>query len=147
VPVSEVVSNATTLSQANPAASGVQTERKGTRRFCEIVEEQGRALEESCERQALRDTLVAAGWHRVNMWLGISSAVLSTLVAFAVGHNDFIKNIIQHVPKFAAETDAAGAADALKALLSLFSVGLVSVLTFLVPSEKSGDLGPTGMRL
>jgi hypothetical protein len=156
--ISEVVSNAATPSQASPVVGGVQTKSKGTIRFCEIVIEQGRALEESCERQALRDTLVAARWHRWNLLLGITSVVLSTLVAYAVGHNELILKLIQYVhepssagaatagafavdpaAKAEAAQHAEDAADALKAFLSLLSAGLVSVLTFLVPSEKAGD--------
>lgn len=144
MPVPEVVSNATTLSQANRVVGGVQTESKGAIRFCEIVREQGRALEESCERQALRDTMVASNWHRWNMCLGILSAFLSTIVAFSVGHNELIISFIQTVHTFTGDAqqqakDATNAADALKAFLSLFSAGLVSILTFLVPSEKAGD--------
>jgi hypothetical protein len=137
MPVSEVVTSATTLSQVNPSVGGVQAASKGAIQICEIVREQGRALEESCEKGSIRDTLLAARWHRWNLWLGISSVVAATLVAFAVGRGNTL--LQQLISPFSGDDKAAQKnTEDVVAVLALFSAILTSTLTFLAPSERAG---------
>jgi hypothetical protein len=129
MPVSEVVTSATTLSQVNPSVGGVQAASKGAIQICEIVREQGRALEESCEKGSIRDTLLAASWHRWNLWLGIFSAVAATLVAFSVGRGRPLLKELIGTEQYAEDVVA---------LFALPSAILTSTLTFLAPSERAG---------
>src|SRR5262249_43192784 len=112
----------------NPS-DGVQAASKGAIQIREIVREQGRALEESCEKGSIRDTLLAAKWQQANFWLGFFSALAATLVAFAVGRGNTLLNEL---------IDQRYAEDAV-AIFALISAILTSTLTFLVPSEKAGD--------
>jgi hypothetical protein len=143
MPVSEVVTGAIMISQANPSVGGVQAASKAAIQICEIVRQQGRALEESCEKGSIRDTLLAAKWHRANFWLGLCSAVAATVVAFAVGRGNpllqqFIEWLIQHFHR--VDPGAAKVVtDDVVAILALTSAILTSTLTFLVPSERAGS--------
>jgi hypothetical protein len=141
MPVSDVVASATTLSQVNPSIGGVQAASKGAIQIREIVREQGRALEESCEKGAIRGSLLAARWHWWNLWLGGCSVVAATLVAFAVGRGSlFLQHLIGWFSqKLGLEADPKTIADEAVAIFALVSAILTSTLTFLVPSEKAGD--------
>jgi hypothetical protein len=104
-----------------------------------VVREQARELEEDCEKGALRDTLLAARWHSANFWLGISSAIAAALAAFFVGKVHFFDADLQGafgkaLGQFFRDIGPVGAA-----LSALFAAILTSTLTFLAPSEKSGD--------
>jgi hypothetical protein len=136
MPISEVVTSATTLSQVNGSIGGVQAGSKGAIQIREIVREQGRALEESCEKGSIRDTLLAAKWHRLNFWLGLYSALAATLVAFVAGRgNPLLSESIHHFwPQAQADQRALDAI----AVFALTSAILTSTLTFLAPSEKAG---------
>src|SRR5689334_2234902 len=96
------------------------------RQMREAITEQGRALEESCEKGAIRDTLLAASWYQVNLWLGLSSAITAALAAFVAGKGEVLLHLLGH----------NGAEMA--AILALMSAILTSTLTFLAPSEKAG---------
>jgi hypothetical protein len=126
MPVLEVVNNATTA--INPSAGGAQATRikEAARQMREVIRAQGRALEESCEKGAIRDTLLAARWHRVNLWLGLSSAVTAALAAFVAGKGEAILQLMPHH------------GTAIAAVFALISAILTSTLTFLAPSEKAG---------
>src|SRR5215471_7452819 len=100
-----------------------------------VVREQARELEEDCERVALRDTLLAARWHSANFWLGISSAIAAALAAFFVGKVHFFDTDLQGAFGIAVEKYMPVGA----ALSALVAAILTSTLTFLAPSEKSGD--------
>ena len=105
----------------------------------ELVSEQARELEEDCEKGSLRDTLLAARWHKANLCLGISSAVAAALAAFFVGKVHFVGPDLQGdfgkvVGQFLKDIGPVGAA-----FSALVAAILTSTLTFLAPSEKSGD--------
>jgi hypothetical protein len=119
---------AATLSPINASAAAFQAvrSRESARQIREVIREQGRALEESCEKGAIRDTLLAASWHRVNLWLGLSSVITAALAAFVAGKGEAL---LQLMPHHGAE---------IAAVFALISAILTSTLTFLAPSEKAG---------
>jgi hypothetical protein len=92
--------------------------------LCEVIKREARILEEDCERSATRDTLLAASWHRTNLFLGISAAIVAALAAFLFGKGELWYHSTwgQHVATTAA----------------LLAAILTSTLTFLAPSEKAG---------
>jgi hypothetical protein len=110
----------------NVAAFQAAPSKEPTGQLREAIREQGRALEESCEKGAIRDTLLAARWHQVNLWLGLSSTITAALAAFAAGKGEVLLQLMGH----------HGAESA--AILALISAILTSTLTFLAPSEKAG---------
>jgi hypothetical protein len=116
------IANKTTSVAAFQAAPS----KEPTSQLREAIREQGRALEESCEKGAIRDTLLAAWWHQVNLWLGLSSTITAALAAFAAGKGEVLLQLMGH----------HGAESA--AILALISAILTSTLTFLAPSEKAG---------
>ena len=123
--VSDVTNAATMVFPINPSAGAVQAAQSKELEIREVVRDQARTLEQSCEKGAIRDTLLAASWHRTNLWLGISSAVTAALAAFAVGKGDAFMKVVPHGHEFAA-------------IFALISAILTSALTFLAPSERAG---------
>jgi hypothetical protein len=95
-----------------------------------VIQKQARALEESCEKGALRDTLIAARWHNTNLCLGISSTIIAAVAAFSRGQFGEWEHLIGAVKITGGEIAAA---------LALISAVLTSILTFLSPSEKAGS--------
>jgi len=123
--VSEVTNAATMVFPTNPSAGAVQAAQSKELAIRAVVRDQARTLEQSCEKGAIRDTLLAASWHRTNLRLGISSAVTAALAAFAVGKGDAVMHDVPHGHEFAA-------------IFALISAILTSTLTFLAPSERAG---------
>src|SRR5215470_8828489 len=124
--IPEITTAATTAFPINPAGRDRAVQGKEVAiQMREVVREQARALEESCEKGAIRDTLLAARWHRWNLWLGISSAVTAALAAFVVGKGDAIVHYLPHGQEVAS-------------IFALISAILTSTLTFLAPSERAG---------
>ncbi len=123
--VSEVTNAATTIHPINTSAGAVQAAQSRGLAVREVVRHQARSLEQSCEKGAIRDTLLAASWHRWNLWLGISSAVTAAVAAFAVGKGHAIMHEVRDGHEFAA-------------IFALISAILTSMLTFLAPSERAG---------
>jgi len=117
----EIANKATSVAAFQAARS-----KEPTRQMRDAIREQGRALEESCEKAAIRDTLLAARWHQVNLWLGLSSVIIAALAAFAAGKGEVLLQLMGH---HGAE---------IAAVLALISAVLTSTLTFLAPSEKAG---------
>jgi len=113
--VVELATNAAIRSPIDPSAARSQAAAIQVR---EVVREQGRALEQSCEVSAIRDTLLAASWHRANLWLGASSAIIAALAAFSAGNGG---EQVAHASW----------------VFALISAILTSTLTFLAPSERA----------
>jgi hypothetical protein len=104
----------------------------------DLVREQARKLEEDCEKGALRDTLLAARWHHVNLWLGISSAVAAALAAFFVGKGNFITDQLKDHLGEQQKAVIEVILPMITAFSALAAAILTSTLTFLAPSEKAG---------
>jgi hypothetical protein len=120
MPVLELATNAAIRSPIDPSAARSKAAAMQVR---DVVREQGRALEQSCEKSAIQDTLLAARWHRWNLWLGVSSAVIAAFAAFSAGEGG--KELLEVLPHGAT-------------VFALISAVLTSTLTFLAPSEKAG---------
>jgi hypothetical protein len=132
--VSEVTTTATMLSPNNPNAGGVRATGSDLRL---LIQKEARTLEESCEKAALRDTLLAANWHDKNLLLGMSSTIIAALAAFSRG-SQFADWQIATTLADGKPYNIAIGADIIS-ILVLSSAILTSILTFLSPSEKSGD--------
>jgi hypothetical protein len=131
--ISEGMTTVTVLSPNIPKIGGARAteSEEQTKPLPLLIKEQARALEESCEKGSLRDTLIAARWHKWNLYLGISSAVIASVAAFA--RRDVItlfnQSGIHDADKYASE---------FVSILALTAAILTSILTFLTPSEKAG---------
>jgi hypothetical protein len=101
-----------------------------------LIQKQALALEYSCEKGAHRDTIIAARWHRWNLWLGLSSTVIAALAAFSRGQLQGLTITIGALGKLGKDIPIGGE---IITFLALFSAILTSTLTFLAPSEKSGS--------
>jgi hypothetical protein len=95
------------------------------------IRAQAQAIEQDCERAAIRASLVSARWDRRNLRLGLSSAIAAAVAAFVVGNDHFsipenmLPAILRDNAKFAASFFAA------------VSAILTSALTFLAPSKMA----------
>jgi hypothetical protein len=127
MPISELTNSDAMLSPIGPSAGGVHAAlgNEATVPMRKVVREQAGELEESCEKGAIRDTLIAARWHRWNLWLGMSSAIVAAIAAFAAGK----AGIFNDIPLPYRED--------IPPLLALVSAVLTSILTFLAPSERA----------
>jgi hypothetical protein len=129
VSVSDVTTSITTLSPISRGADPVRVAqgKEANISMRAAIKEQAHELEESCEKGAIRDTLVAARWHSINSYLGLSSAIIAAVAAFAAGKSGIINAIPEplraDIPPF----------------LALVSAVMTSVLTFLAPSERAGS--------
>jgi hypothetical protein len=122
------------LSPNNPGPGEIRDAESGEQRkpFSLLIKDQAKALEESCEKGSLRDTLIAASWHKWNLFLGITSAVIAAFAAFAR------TNIVAILQQWGAtESNANTYGSEFISFLVLLSAILTSILTFLSPSEKS----------
>src|SRR5262249_45304759 len=128
--VSAGATNATNVSPFNPSADSVQATRskEAAKQIGHVIKGQGIFLEERCEIGAIRDALLAAKWHRTNLWLGTLAAITAALAAFVGGNGQIIQEFVPH--------GARGAMIA--SVFALISAVLTSILTFLAPSERAG---------
>jgi hypothetical protein len=123
-------------SPINPTAAGIRAAGSEEQAISlrSLIREQARALYESCEKGSLRDTLIAARWHRWNLYLGVSSAIFAAVAAFAK-----INIATLLVSTWSMEQDIANThGSEIASILALISAILTSMLTFLSPSEKAG---------
>src|SRR5262249_33199655 len=118
------------VSPFNPSAGSVQATRskEAATQIRHLIRKQGLFLEESCDIGAIRDALLAAKWHRTNMWLGTLAAITAAVAAFAGGNGEIIKNFVSK------GVDGA----VIASVFALISAVLTSTLTFLAPSERAG---------
>jgi hypothetical protein len=96
------------------------------------IREQAQAIEEDCERAAIRASLVSAKWDGRNLWLGLSSAIAAAVAAFVAGNEHF--SIPEGISLPAILKDNAQFAASFFAVVSAI---LTSALTFLAPSKKA----------
>jgi hypothetical protein len=134
--VSEVTTTPTMPSPINPTAARVRAagSEEQAIRLRSLIREQARALYNSCEKGSLRDTLIAARWHRWNLYLGVSSAVFAAVAAFARN------NIATLLVSTGMDQNIANThGSEIVSILALISAILTSMLTVLAPSEKAGS--------
>lgn len=80
-----------------------------------------------CDRASIRDSLISAGWYRMNLWLGVASVLLAGMSASLAGaHMSGTQSFVDH-----------SVVQLSIAMLASGSGILTSVVTFLAPAEKA----------
>jgi len=90
------------------------------------IRSQAHKISKDCDRASIRDSLISASWYKLNLWLGLASAVLAGTIASFAGADLKGLTIIN---------ESSG--KLIVAVLASSSAILTSVLTFLAPSEKA----------